>query len=259
MADQGIFTGYDLVIMIHMDNKNRVNARFLALDSLEFTFKGRVSHAAAAPWEGRNALNGVQLMFHAIDMLRQHVQPDTRMHGIIIRGGEACNIVPEEAAAQLYIRACERDYLDRVKNMVTDCAQGSAIATQTNVMVSNFSPSLSDLKPNKAGEMLIGECFQELGLEDESEGLAFGSSDVGNVSYLCPTLHPTLALAEPDVQLHTREFARLVKGESAYKAILTGAKILNRVCLRVFHEPGVAEKIRDDFLRTGHKKHMENR
>ena len=245
---KGIFEDYDLAIMIHLDNKNRVNARLLALDGLKFVFAGKASHAAAAPWEGRNALNGAQLMFHAIDMLRQHVKSDVRMHGIIVEGGEACNIVPEKAVSQFYIRSNERGYLDKVKTMVVDCAKGSALATQTEVTVNDLCPSLSDLKPNKAGEDLIGDCFMELGLSDEREGVAFGSSDIGNMGSQCPTLHPTLAITHANVQLHTRDFAALVKGEAAYKAILCGAKILSRACLRVFHDGETAEKIKQDFL-----------
>jgi amidohydrolase len=250
MAEQGVFAEYDLAIMIHLDNKSRVNTKLLALDGIEFVFTGKASHAAAAPWEGRNALNGVQLMFHAIDMLRQHVKADVRMHGIIADGGEACNIVPEKAVSHFYIRSNERVYLDRVKAMVMDCATGSARATQTEVAIHDLCPSLFDLKPNKAGEDLIHDCFMELGLVDESEGVAFGSSDIGNMSYQCPTLHPTLAITQTNVQLHTREFAALVKGEAAYKVILNGAKILGQACLRVFHDFETAEKIQQDFLRA---------
>jgi len=88
MADKGVFDDIDLAMMIHSGGgKSFVKYRSLALDALEFEFRGKSSHAASAPWEGRNALNGVQLFFHAIDMLRQHVRPEVRMHGIIVKGG----------------------------------------------------------------------------------------------------------------------------------------------------------------------------
>lgn len=243
MADEGVFTGYDLALMIHMETINRVNSRFLALDGLEFVFTGKASHAASAPWEGKNAFNGLRLMFQALDMLRQHVKPDVKIHGIIVDGGKACNIVPEKAVGHLFIRANERGYLDRVKDMVVDCARGSAMATQTEVAINSLCSSLSDLKPNKAGDDLIGDCFRELGIQYEEDEEAYGSSDIGNMSYQCPTLHPTLAITDEDVNLHTREFAALVKGEPAHKVILKGAKVLSRACLRVFHDPQTAQKI----------------
>ncbi len=248
MTEQGIFKEYDLAMMIHLDSRNRCNSCFLALDGLAFTFSGQASHAAAAPWEGRNALNGVQLMFHAIDMLRQHLKDDVRIHGIIADGGEACNIVPEKAEAHFFIRAREREYLDRVKEMVLDCAKGAAIATQTEVETGSLCPTLSDLKPNQAGDDLMAECFREIGIPDLREEYGTGSSDIGSTSYQCPTLHPRLAIAETGARLHTREFARFVKGEHAHQAILKGAKILSLACLKFFHDRELAEQVRQDFL-----------
>jgi amidohydrolase len=248
MAEQGIFDQYNLALMIHLDHKNRINAKLLALDGLEFVFKGKASHAAAAPWEGRNALNGVQLMFHGLDMLRQHVKPDVRIHGIIAEGGEACNIVPEKAVGHLYIRSDLKDYLAIVKEMVLDCAKGGALATQTEVIINTLCPSFSDLKRNKAGEELITRGFKQLDIPDESDEGSFGSSDIGNMSYHCPTLQPTLAITSENINLHTREFAALVKGDPAHKAILIGAKLIALACLEVFHNDQVAAKIQQDFL-----------
>lgn len=248
MAEQGIFDQYNLALMIHLDNKNRINAKLLALDGLEFVFKGKASHAAAAPWEGRNALNGVQLMFHGLDMLRQHVKPDVRIHGIIADGGEACNIVPEKAVGHLYVRSNEKDYLDIVKDMVVDCAKGAALATQTEVTINKLCPSFSDLKRNRAGEALVARCFKQLDIADESDEGSFGSSDIGNMSYHCPTLQPTLAVTHENINLHTREFAALIKGDPAHKIILIGAKLISLACLEVFHIDQVAAKIHQDFL-----------
>lgn len=250
MAEKGVFDDYNLAIMIHLDNKNRTNTKLMALEGLEFVFTGKASHAAAAPWEGRNALNGVQLMFHGLDMLRQHVKPDVRIHGIITDGGELCNIVPEKAVGHLFIRSNEKAYLDKVKDLVVDCAKGSALATQTEVTINNLCPTLSDLKLNKTGEDLIAGCFKKLDISSESDEGGFGSSDIGATSYRCPTLHPTLAINHSDANLHTREFAALVKGDPAYKVILNGAKVICLACLEVFHNDEIADKIHQDFLGT---------
>ncbi len=245
MAEQGVFDDYDMAIMIHLDNKNRIETKLLALDSLKFIFKGKASHASASPWDGKNALNGVQLMFHAIDMLRQHVMPDVRIHGIITNGGQASNIVPEEAAAEFLIRASKREYLNEVTEMVRNCARGAAISTGTEVSISNISSSYDDLTSNVAGYNIIKQVYNELGLEISQDDGFFGSSDIGNVSKKCPAFHPTLALTDKNIALHTREFASLVKGEGAYKAIQDGAKILAAVVLRVLNNEKILMQIRD--------------
>jgi len=247
MVEKGIFDDYDLAIMIHMADRNWIKAQFLAMDALEFTFSGKTSHASSAPWQGKNALNGVQLMFHAIDMLRQHVLPEVRMHGIISQGGEAPNIVPEKAAARFYIRALKRSYLNQVVEKVKDCAKGAALATQTTVEVRNFESSFDELIPNPAGESLLTHLYQEMSLKIDKEPAGFGSSDIGNVSQRCPALHPKLAITKPGVGTHTREFAAAVKGEKAHQAIIDGAKILALTALRVFHEETTRKAIAKDF------------
>ena len=129
MSAKGLFDGCDFAMMIHScGGKNMVEYRSLAMDAVEFTFTGKTSHAASAPWEGRNALNGLQLFFHAVDMLRQHVRPEARMHGIVYDGGAVPNIVPERAVGRFYFRAPKRAYLDEIIKKVHNCARGAALA-----------------------------------------------------------------------------------------------------------------------------------
>lgn len=131
MVNQGIFDSYDMAMMIHLYDHNLLAPKLQAMDSYMYQFHGKAVHASTRPWDGTNALNAVQLMFHAIDMLRQHVTPDVRMHGVIKNGGFAANIVPEEASAEVFIRALDRNYLNDLVRKVDDCARGAAIATQT--------------------------------------------------------------------------------------------------------------------------------
>ena len=107
MADTGVFDDVDFAMMVHGGSGGEAHPlyRALALVPVEFDFRGRPAHAAAAPWEGLNALNGLQLFYHALDMLRQHVKPDTRIHGVITKGGDAPNIVPDFAQASFYFRS----------------------------------------------------------------------------------------------------------------------------------------------------------
>jgi amidohydrolase len=140
MADKGLFDGYDLAIMIHADAATSSPAfRSLAMDGYRFTFRGKPAHAAAAPREGVNALNGVQLLFHALDMLRQHIRPEARIQGVIDAGGAAPNIGSRGSpGAVSSFRAPTRDYLNGL---------GSAVSTAPGVRPSHgIGGLLGDLR-----------------------------------------------------------------------------------------------------------------
>jgi len=251
MAEKGIFDDVDLAIMIHASgNKSYVSYRSLAMDALEFTYKGKSAHAAASPWEGRNALNGVQLFFHAIDMLRQHVEPDVRMHGIIYKGGDAPNIVPEEAICRFYFRFPTRAYLNRLVERVRKIASGAAIASETEVTMKNFEFSFDNMLANATAERKMEDIMRELGVEvSEPEGYE-GSSDMGNVSHRCPALQPKLAISDLPLVTHSREFAKAIVTPKAHEALITGSQALARMALAIFTDENLRKAIREDFKRA---------
>lgn len=247
MAEKGVFDGCDFAIMIHSHcGKTIVKYRSLAMDAVEFTFRGRTSHAAAAPWEGINALNGLQLFFHAIDMLRQHVKQEVRMHGIYFEGGTAPNIVPERAIGRFYFRAPKRAYLDEIMKKVYDCARGSALATGTEVTWRNFEASFKDMLPNRASEELLEGIFAEFGVNvTEIDGF-MGSSDVGDVTYKCPALQPEMDISGKSIEAHTRAFAEATTTERAHEALKTGAKVIARSALEVLLNPDLRKRMWED-------------
>lgn len=248
MAKAGVFDSYDFVIMIHMDSKNKIESRFLALSSFRYNFRGAPAHAASSPWSGRNALNGVTLMMHALDMMRQHLRPSTRIHGIITRGGEASNIVPDFASAEYLFRSPDSRYLTEILPVLHDCARGAAIATQTEVEIDEFAPPFDSMKPNAAGTALLGEIYESLGLDISAEDdESIGSSDIGNVSFRCAAFHPTLSVCDGDIPAHTREFAACMTGERIEQVIKTGARIICTMIARSVMEPERLEAIRRCF------------
>lgn len=247
MADKEIFKKYDLAIMIHMDNKNVITPQMLALDGLLFNFIGKAAHASAAPWEGRNALNAVQLFFHALDMMRQHVRPDVRIHGYIRDGGKSPNVIPEFTSAGIYTRSKERTYLDEISQWVKDCAKAAALATKTSVEVGELCPSLKDLSFNATGSKILEEIFNDLDLPlNDSIDELFGSSDIGHVDYQCPTFHPTISINKPYV-VHTEEFAKSMKDESTYEAIRKGGEIISRFIIESFNNESIIDNIKKDY------------
>ncbi len=249
LSDQGLFDDYSFVIMLHMHHGNMLKMNFMALSAFRFQFKGRPAHASACPWEGRNALNGAMLMIHGMDMMRQHVKPDTRIHGIITHGGDACNVVPENVTTDYVIRYPDSRYLNQVVELVHDCARGAAMATQTEVEIEECGAPLDSLKPNPAGEQLLSELFQELGLPlYQGDGTNKGSSDIGNVSWRCPAFHPALAVTDEPVPLHTREFAEFMKERDRMGPVIEkGAQLICLMILRALTDPEVLRRIREDF------------
>ena len=235
MVDAGCFDDYDLAIMIHLYDKNQLYCTLLALSTYQYTFHGKAAHASAAPWEGNNALNGAQLMMHAVDMMRQHVTPDVRFHAVYRNGGAAPNVVPEEASIELYGRALDRPYLNSLMEWIDDIAQGCAMATKTTWDKFPTSHAYDNLVNNAEGLKALGEVYEELGLPYiDPMGALFSSSDIGNVSFRCPTFHPLLQLAPEGTPIHTREFESYVKTEAAYNAIATGAKIIGCDIAKIF-------------------------
>ncbi len=250
MVKNGVFSGYDMAMMVHLYDGNLLMPKLQALDSYMYYFYGKAVHASSMPWEGNNALNGAQLMFHAVDMLRQHVTPDVRMHGVFRNGGKAPNIVPEEASAEFYIRALDRTYLNELTRKVDDCARGAAIATQTSWKKVATAEPFDNLLPNETGLEALKEVYEELNLplNADSEKI-FGSSDAGNVSFACPTFHPCLQVVNKGVAIHTRAFADAMKSKKAHQALEQGAKVIAYQIAKIFGDANKVQKMLEDFHR----------
>ena len=252
MAKMGVFDDAALAVMIHCnDVTSFVRYRSLAMDAPEFTFTGMTAHAAGAPWEGRNALNGATLFLHAMDMLRQHVRPEIRMHGVITDGGTAPNIVPDRAVVRCYARAPERTQLDALMKRIDRCASGAAMATETDVSRRLVEFSFDDTKPNEPAETMMESVFSELGVPIVPAPGPIGSSDVGNVSHRCPALQPHLAITDVPTPHHTRQFAEASSAASSGKALELGARILARAALRVFLDRDLCEALQKDYRGAG--------
>lgn len=249
MTNFGAFDDCDFAMMIHMCNDSMIVKPFVALDAIEFVYTGRTSHAGTSPWLGVNALNGVQLLFHAIDMMRQHVKPDVRMHGVILEGGlgPTPNMVPERAVARFQFRAHSREYLDQVVARVMDCAAGAALATGTEFSYSYFEPKADEMKRNSAAEALVSDIYQEIGVSIDPLGdYETISSDVFRVSQKCPTIHSYLAICNREHALHTASFAKATKSKQAHDALLKGAKIMALTALKIYWDDEVSGEIKAD-------------
>ena len=255
LIKKGVFDHYDMAMMIHLYDQNLIYCTLNGLASYLYTFHGKAAHASAAPWDGINALNAAQLMFHGTDCLRQHVTPDVRIHGIIRNGGEAPNIVPEEASAEFYVRALDLDYMMDVVRKVDDCAAGGALATQCTWDKMETAATYANMRRNYTGEDTLREIYEELDIDINGDHeKIFGSSDAGNVSFVCPTFHPTLQIVDRGVPIHTREFAQAVKTERAHEAIALGANVIALQIAKIFGDANRIKQMKADFEAQGGRK-----
>ncbi len=255
LIKKGVFDHYDMAMMIHLYDQNLIYCTLNGLASYLYTFHGKAAHASAAPWDGINALNAAQLMFHGTDCLRQHVTPDVRIHGVIRNGGEAPNIVPEEASAEFYVRALDLDYMMDVVRKVDDCAAGGALATQCTWDKVETAATYANMRRNYTGEDALREIYEELDIDINGDHeKIFGSSDAGNVSFVCPTFHPTLQIVDRGVPIHTREFAQAVKTERAHEAIALGANVIALQIAKIFSDENKIKQMKADFEALGGRK-----
>ena len=249
MADAGIFDDMDVAMMAHPFSEHACGGSSMALDAIQFEYFGKASHAAAAPWEGINALDGAIGTFNMINALRQHMIPEARVHGYIKDGGKAPNIVPEYACARFYVRAPKKAYLKGLTERVINCARGAALGCGAELKVSHFESSFDDLVTNKTLAAAYRQALRDGGCDAPiSDWLDGASTDTGNVSYRCPAIHAWYDIThDPAVSLHTREFEQAAGSEEAFSQSLKVCEALVVTAVRVLTEPDLLAAIRSEF------------
>ncbi|MFI3226879.1 MAG: M20 family metallopeptidase [Clostridia bacterium] len=245
LADAGAFDGYEFAAMAHLFVKNAPVFKVLASVDMDVKFFGKSAHASATPWEGRNALNAVQLFFHALDMMRQHLTPDCQIHGVITNGGVLPSIVPEEASCYIYPRAGSMQNLNLLWDRMEKCAKGAAMATETTCEIKSLYPAYGDLYSTPTGQKLMYDLFREQEMPFEDEIIALGSTDIGNVDLLIPSFQPGVKIGnDPDIKLHSKEFADLMKSDEAIISLKNGAKIIANLCLNLAYDKETLAQIK---------------
>jgi amidohydrolase len=247
MIDAGVLDGVDLAIMVHPAGINAIDGSSLSRIALDVDFDGRASHAAASPELGINALDAATLSLTAIGLLRQQLTDDARVHAIIVDGGQAPNIIPEHASLRAFIRAQDREHLlENVVPRVRACFEGAAIATGASVRAVENTPPYFSLVQNPTLVELAGDAYRALGREPRLNAPAGGSTDMGNVSQVVPSIHPMIEL-EPELTAHTREFAAAANGPHAEAAITDGATMLAALALAAFRDTAIVERAQAEF------------
>jgi len=249
MVERGAFNNVDMAMMVHPGVYDAVTTQALACIGLDVEFFGKAAHASAQPEAGINALEAMLQSFTAINSLRQHIKDKARIHGIITDGGEAANIVPAHSAGTFIVRAEDDAYLDELKERVLNCFVGAATATGARLEYRWGKVRYAPLRNNLALARLFRQNMQSLGrkvlLSDPSK--AFGSTDMGNVSQIVPSIHPNVAIAPKEVIAHSPEFASAAASEQGIKGMLDTAKALAMTIVDLVANPEIVARIKQEF------------
>ena len=256
LARDGAFDGVDAAIMVHPFGYDVVDQPFIGRRIVRIVYNGVAAHASASPFQGRNALDAALLNYQAVGLLRQHLVPGDRIHGVVVDGGERPNVVPERAELEYYVRSQAAETLKELSLRVEDIAHGIALATGTGVEV-HWDP-LPFTLPIRSNTPL-GERWA-LAQADRGRSVRTSatvpshlaaSTDFGNVSVRVPGIHPVIAIAPPDVGLHTREFAAHASHPSVSAAIADAAYGLAATAADFLADAELRAAVRADFEESG--------
>ena len=244
----GVFKDVDAAMMIHGFDRTLLHQDLLGIARATLEFKGKASHASADPWEGVNALDACIQTYNAVSMLRQQVRPDCRIHGIITSGGAAPNIIPEYASAIFYVRAPSLDTMWDLYRRVIACAEGAAKASGCELQVTQHDSVYEPMKSSRVLLDLFKANMTSVGLkEGVSDPDRKGSSDVGNVSQVLPTIQPMIGIAPEGMAIHTREFADAAIKPLARQGMVAAAKTMAMTTFDLLAEPALVKAAKKEF------------
>lgn len=251
LVEAGVFADADVAMMAHASDMRRAHRLFLGNRKFVFTFHGRAAHAAASPERGINALDAVIALFVAVGLLRQQLPAGVRVHGIVTDGGKAANVIPERAAAEIWVRALDPAQLTSAAERLAKCAEGAAAATGTRLEARELESSSPAMKPNLALAGCYRDQLASLGLEETPHppDQAIGSSDVTHVSLALPTIHPNFPIGR-ELQLHTRAFAEAAASAAGEAGLGEAARALALCVLALARDPELRARVAREFGRS---------
>jgi aminobenzoyl-glutamate utilization protein B len=278
MVREGLFKDVDVVLHWHADDKNSAEAETsLANRSAKFRFKGVSAHAAGAPERGRSALDGVEAFNMMVNMMREHVPQDARIHYVITKGGSAPNVVPDAAEVFYYVRQPKPQGVEEIWARVEDAAKGAALGTGTSVereiihgsyplLVNETLAKMMDQKLHSVGGVVytkeeadfakkiyatLGPTERKLGDEQTIEtyktALSYGSTDVGDVSWAAPTVGLNTATWVPGTPAHSWQAVAASGMSIGHKGATNAAKVLSLAAIELYQNPELRAAARAEF------------
>jgi len=279
MLRDGVMNGVDVMLAWHPADKNEADTKSTqALLDLVVEFQGRAAHAAYDPWNGRSAVDGLEIFTHAVNMMREHVKPTARMHYAILNGGDVPNVVPEYARVWIWLRDLEMSSVEQMLVRIRRMAAGSAMAADVTSTVTVQSGDWN-MNVNMAGQQLMYSNLAWLGpLQFTSEEQEFaktiqratnvpekglitevrpfetnpgpaegGSTDVGDISWNFPTINLSVTTAPLDAPWHGWPVVACGGMSIGHKGMLHAAKALAATMVDLYKNPKTVEDIRREF------------
>jgi amidohydrolase len=250
MVNKNAFDNIDVVFQMQLGNKTNIASKALAIDSFKFDFFGKTAHASAFPEDGINALDSVNLLYSGINCLRQHVKSDVRIHGVIRNGGLAPNTVPDYASCEFMIRSETREYLDTVTERVLNCAKGAAMMTGCKLVYSNVDNSFDNLLNLTILQDLMERNLTEIGVKNINRGIGggAGSSDIGNVSKVVPTMYTEMEIeSEKNCYVHNENFLKYVNSDRSNVVLNKAIKAMVNSSLEIYTNKILLKNIKEEF------------
>lgn len=249
---EGFFDDVDIALGVHPGHEHDLTRPTLANDPVDVEFFGKASHAAGAPEKGINALDAIIQVYNASNALRQHLTDDVRIHGVITNGGAAANVVPDYASARFYLRAKSRPVLNDLYCKFERIIEGAALQTGAKYKFGLFQNSVDNVVPSPLFDEVYEKHLNRYGefISKDKIKKGSGSTDVGNISQVIPTIHPSIKISDEYIAGHSIEFREAAKSELGLSSIGLGAKVLAQTALDIILDPALLDRIK--------KQHSEN-
>ncbi|ESO98575.1 hypothetical protein LOTGIDRAFT_226550 [Lottia gigantea] len=251
LINAGVFKDVDFSMMAHPSKFTLSRPIYVTMNIVTIKYHGKTSHAAGFPWEGVNALDAAVLCYQNISVLRQQMKPTWRVHGVITKGGEKPNIIPDYTELLYYIRAPSNTEITVLNSKIDACIQAAATATGCTVIETKYSDKpYSSLLSNNTLASLFESNATQVGVKFDTDPAIVnkhgGSTDMGNVSHTVPSLHPKFDIGTTAVN-HTHEFTTASGSLTAQGYTLSVAKGLAMTSLDVLLSPVLLQQMKDDF------------
>ncbi len=247
LLEAGYFDDIHAAMMIHPWPEDRLEATCLAVDHFDVTYSGRDAHASAAPWEGINALDALTIAQVSLGLLRQQMRRDDQVHGIVLEGGSAANIIPARAVGRFMARASTSERLGELRQRLDACFRAGALATGAELRVDElghpFSHMVSDSEILAHYRRAAEDLGREFRADDAGEALPTISTDMANVSLVVPSIHPLLGIPTNGAVNHQPEFTAACVTPHADQAVFDGALALARTGAAIAHDEALRERL----------------
>jgi amidohydrolase len=246
MIEDGLFEGIDAALLYHPCDRTHVESAPLASEDVAVTFTGLQAHAASDPWKGKNALDALVLLFSSVGLWRQQLKSEARVHGIVTEGGTAANIIPERAAAWFMLRSPDQAYYDEMKRRFQAMAEAAALATDTSVDVV-YSGGATTMNHNRTlAERWVAN-QASYGLAGEGLDPSAGSTDMANVSWICPAIQPEIAIVDQPTPGHSTAFRDAAVQPRADETTLLAATLVAQTAYDLLADPSLVEAAWREF------------